>query len=517
MKPAWLVYIIWSAVGLRFRKSLMRENPTMSTTSDHEQLDGVLGYLLDYFSMDNPNDRSSDIADPNEDYPERPTLLLTPKQMWASGLDARRTPSAFFNGSAWAPLIWTQKTVDVFGKMYDAVMNPKTCVHGHQTIIATKPYWGLTSRVRDFQDILMGGALNGKMVLPENGGGCPDESENRPDPFMACIFEPFSRCQLQSALHPNSTALDRMEDVEDSPETFLRPVLDVLLDSGLTAYGHVDVQPVGHQYLGVIRSLLQTTAFKFASPVEDRVAELESTFGELSGPMLIVHIRRTDKVTDSAQMPEWFDVKSDADRVSLMQSLDAILELIPFVESRAGEPYKSVYLMTDDPRFFKSEYLSALQHASAGKAVILYNPFVVGAFDYNNKWLDDGHTSQTPKAHNAIDIELAADMRFAIKHGSHIIGCGRSGISQFIAQGLGAKFMVDPNAVSAFEDDSVLLPQVMGKTEAEKHLQKLSATFASQADDNWDLDYNIEQVLKTIRVNMKQKKRGSKGLQRFVT
>merc|ERR1719281_668181 len=76
---------------------------------------------------------------------------------------------------------------------------------------------------------------------------------------------------------------------------------------------------------------------------------------------------------------------------------------------------------------------------------------------------------------SAIDVELGADMRFAIKYGSHIVGCGRSGISQFIAQGLGAKYMVDPNALTAFEDDALMLGYVMGRKQAARHLQYMSA------------------------------------------
>merc|ERR1719440_1789245 len=108
-------------------------------------------------------------------------------------------------------------------------MNPATCVDVHQAVIAQKPFWGLTSRIRDFQDILIGGALNGRLVLPKNGGGCPANSEDKPDPFMACVFEPFSRCQTESA-SPNSRPLEgcdgfRMEVVEDEPGTYMLPIM----------------------------------------------------------------------------------------------------------------------------------------------------------------------------------------------------------------------------------------------------------------------------------------------------
>lgn len=438
MKRGWFIYFIGSAVGLQFRTR----------------------------------------AVPVQDR-ERPTLLLTPKELWASGFDARKNPKAISsNASAlvWTPLFWTQETVDAFRNVYNEAMNPPACGDVNNFIIADNPGWGLTSRVRDFQDILIGHALHGELVLHRNGAdGCPGESENRHDPFMLCIFEPFSRCQNEKSVDPTSRGIVRLTDVEEDPGQFFKPILDTLRASGLAESGHAGEQPGDNQYLGVIRSLLQTTAFTFSSRVEKRVAELEGTFGKQHGPMLIIHIRRTDKVVDGPQIPSWFDVRDDDEDASLMQSLDAIVELIKFVESYAGKPYDSLYLIADDPRFFGAEYSSALQRATARNATILYNPYVSEAFGEDRKWMKGGHDTLAPSSKNPLDVELAADLRFAIKYGSHIVGCGRSGISQFIAQGLGAKYMVDPNALTAFEDDALMLGYVMGRAKAEAHVQYMSA------------------------------------------
>lgn len=413
--------------------------------------------------------------------PERPMLFLTQRELWASGFDAKKNPAHISSNSSalfWHTLVWTQETVDTFRDMYDEAMNPMVCTEADDITIAEKPYWGLTSRIRDFQDILIGRAFNGTLVLHRHGGlGCSDESPKNPDPFMRCIFEPFSRCQNETALHPSHPVLSRLVPVEDDPGRFLQPLLEVLRGAGLSESGlsgsglEETGEPVGYQHLGVIRSLLQTTAFKFSPIVEKRVAELESTFGSIDAPMLVVHIRRTDKVTDSSSMPQWFNVSG---LVSPMQSLKIILKLIEFAESKMGQQYRSLYLISDDPRFYELEYRNVLQNATSGKATILYNPYITGAFGGDSTWLKNGHTSRSGNDHNALDVQLGADMSFAIKHGSHIVGCGRSGISQFIAQGLGAKYMVDPNALSLFEDDSLLVQEIMGRQEAEKHLRLLS-------------------------------------------
>lgn len=450
MKCAWLVYIIGSSIGLQLRQ------------------------------------RAATLEQNGTEHPERPMLLLAPRELWASGFDAKMAPQKIASNSStlsWRTLVWTKETVDTFREVYNEAMNPSVCDDIDDVTIADKPYWGLTSRIRDFQDILIGLAIKGTLVLHRNGGaGCPDESASHSDPFMRCIFEPFSRCQNETSLHPSYPARTRMDDVEKNPSHFIQPLLKVLRGAGLAESGVSNTgqeesgEPAGYQYLGAIRSLLQTTAFKFSARVEKRVAELEKSFGNFDGPMLIVHIRRTDKVTDSQQMPDWYDVSGDD--ISLMESLKTILKLIEFAESHAGKHYKSLYVISDDPRVFGVEYNKVLQNATARAARILYNPYINEAFSGDNRWLKNGHTSRSSDDHGAIDLELAADMHFAIKHGSHIVGCGRSGISQFIAQGLGAKYMVDPNALGVFEDDSVLLQQILGKDQTEKQLQLLSAIWS---------------------------------------
>lgn len=443
MKRYVLLFIIRCAIGLQFRK------------------------------------RSVDPEQQDQEHIARPTLLLTPKELWASGFDARKNAHSIQTKEdvlAWTPLYWTQKTVDAFRKVYDEAMNPALCYQVGKVVVADRTGWGLTSRVRDFQDILIGKAISGgAMVLHRDGGdGCPADSDDKTDPFMRCIFEPFSRCQDQSHVYGSSPGLARLVPVEDNPRGFCESILSTLHQSGLSESDHVGEAPVHYQELGVIRSLLLATTFKFTSRVEERVAELESTLGKPRSPMLVVHVRRTDKVTDSNTIPSWFDLR-DGDKSSLMDSLQAILELIKFVESYSGRPYNSIYLIADDPRYFEPEYRDAFRQATKMDAELLYNPYVQESFGDSSKWIKDGHASLAASRKSSLDVELAADMRYAIKYGSHIVGCGRSGISQFIAQGLGAKYMVDPNALTAFEDDALMLGYVLGKKQAARHLEYMSA------------------------------------------
>lgn len=446
MLRPWLVFIIGSAVGIQLRKrAVVLDQPSAEKIRGESRV--------------------------------RPKLLLTPRELWASGFDARKHSDNIASSTGETYFLWTQETVDAFRTMYDETMNPVLCNLNDEdnVVLATKPGWGLTSRIRDFQDILIGNALNGKLVLHANGGErCPAEDEDASDPFLRCIFEPFSRCQAESSFDSDTSGAERMEAVEVDPGQFIQPVVEILRDSGLVQYGNEGDQLMDYRYLGVLRSLLQTTAFKFSSSVEERVLQLETKLGDFAGPMLIVHVRRTDKATDAGggRMQSWFQYNGDDD--SRMQGLEAILRLVEFAEIKSEINYKSLYLIADDPRFFETTFVSAFQDATARNATVLYNPYISETFGEDHEWMEHGHGKVSTAVHKSLDIELAADMSFAIKYGTHVVGCGRSGISQFIAQGLGAKYMADPNTLSVFEDDSLLLEHVMGKTQAEKHVHYLS-------------------------------------------
>ena len=52
---------------------------------------------------------------------------------------------------------------------------------------------GLGSRIRDTMDLLLGALDLERTVIHEGSNICP--SEGNYDPFMLCLFEPFSACQ----------------------------------------------------------------------------------------------------------------------------------------------------------------------------------------------------------------------------------------------------------------------------------------------------------------------------------
>ena len=94
-----------------------------------------------------------------------------------------------------------------------------------------------------------------------------------------------------------------------------------------------------------------------------------------------------------------------------------------------------------------------MSSSAALKPLVLFNPYVRDTHSTNPNYINFGHKVLDASEHIAHDIELMASVFFAAHYGSYIIGCGSSGVSQFLAQLLAAKYRMDPNELSLFEDD----------------------------------------------------------------
>lgn len=404
---------------------------------------------------------------------ERQVLFLIPRELWASGFDARK-PSDLLETDGANQWEWMPETVDVFRAFYNRIMLPEHCDVPYT--VAQKTSWGMTSRIRDLENIIFYGLIHERLILHDGSRDC-----QWPDPMMLCIFEPFSNCQglvtINETLKPtnpdwvqrNRQSWEWLYD-DGTLAKAIKPIWNTLLGAGLRRVGDVQTETPPFVKLGVLRSLLNQVAFKPSSYIEHRTSELENMLKKPHGPMLIIQIRRTDKLNDGASLPDWFSVsKMSIGNTSIgdehLESLRGIKALINFTQSLVL--YKSVYLISDDPTFFESKYISALQNEFTHKPTVLFNPYILQSYSNDQSWMHDRKTLHEQKD----EQELAADMNFAIKYGTHIIGCGRSGISQFIAQGLGARIRVEPNTLSLFEDDSKVLRQVLGDAETLKHFR----------------------------------------------
>jgi hypothetical protein len=396
-------------------------------------------------------------------------------------MDARQEPPVGSKqenlNSLWQ---WTPQTAKVMRKWYDGAMNPARCNVNYAYV--KKPRWGLTSRLRDFEDILIPNVLKGRLVLHKGGRQCPSDAD---DPFLLCLFQPFSKCQGEVNTNQSSDQTPglvgnmlQMDDTSTSEragivrdatvynsESFssaVQPLWHELLRNGLRNDRTSWAPASTFQQLGIIRALL-SDMIQVTPMVQKRVAELERKLPSNHGPMLIIHIRRTDKMKDGGFYPDWY---ADKD----VNTLLGIINLIRFAEKgsvqNSGLQYATAYIIADEPRFFNQKHIAVLKNAFKEPPLFLYNNYVAD----QETGLPSSLFRPADEAAMRADVELLADITFAAKYGTHIIGCGRSGISQLIAQKLGAKFMMDPNVLSLFEDDATLLRSLMGEEVAAKHL-----------------------------------------------
>ena len=68
----------------------------------------------------------------------------------------------------------------------------------NRSIFAIKPPWGLTSRIRDFSDVLLHGLISNMSVIHEEGECIHNVTDTTSvDPFMRCVFERFYTCRVQ--------------------------------------------------------------------------------------------------------------------------------------------------------------------------------------------------------------------------------------------------------------------------------------------------------------------------------
>ena len=87
----------------------------------------------------------------------------------------------------------------------------------------------------------------------------------------------------------------------------------------------------------------------------------------------------------------------------------------------------------------------------------LLGPFLESQNISHAKFEEAGHTSLTLGASRLFHISLVVELHTAMQVGTHLVGSGSCGVSQFVAAGLGRKQRIDPASISLWEEDLPLL------------------------------------------------------------
>jgi hypothetical protein len=428
---------------------------------------------------------------------------MAKRTMYTAGYDAR----VFVKPSA-NPFIswqWTPETEQFIANLYNSVMHPTTCSteiqqQGQHSIRLLKQPWGLGSRIRDTVDVMIAALdVNRTVLHAGTTTDCPflnndmtvmqfeNGTDTSPwhDPYMNCLFDTFSSCQGISPVDrlvnvrrswglfnevPAGTLVPRRRYTQRDMDSAIHRWWQHLLQHGLYAMQY-EIDPASTQTpkrlskpppaslddkYSVIRALMAHQVFspsKTTPWVQQRVKELEQQAHQaFQPPTLVVHLRRTDKANDEACM------YSHEQRPSIPETLVVIRALIRAAQRMSHLQFQSIFFMSDEPLAFLPENIEYLSDTLPHRPVVVYSDFVQKTLANHSDYKEKGHEFFLESIdHDIMDRELVASMTFAAKHATYVIGYGRSGVSQFLAQLIGAKHRMCPSQVSLFEDDMVLL------------------------------------------------------------
>jgi len=304
-----------------------------------------------------------------------------------------------------------------------------------------------------------------------------------------CYFEALTGCTgdyLDGRLPLESERLDRrVFKITVEPAWFLerlQPMWDEMVEAKAVhlhssgAAGERPAEPLNFeqlysdmdslersaaQRLGMMRAILLKVAFRPKKVLREAIKGVErrTRLPELaaSGPLTLVHIRRTDKSQDfkggaqTVQEREAFDAGAAG---HLGASLGTFSNtLLPWIEGATGH-ISSLFVMSDDWHAFEPQILQNITKGlqKAPQHVI---------FDPESARMEPKDTTTLLKGNEAWGHKASVGMyilasTFAIgKWADNIAGCGSSGVTQLAAQLMGGRLGVDPNSLGVWEDDSV--------------------------------------------------------------
>ena len=199
--------------------------------------------------------------------------------------------------------------------------------------------------------------------------------------------------------------------------------------------------------LSALRSMIAqhilVLKYKFVARANDLIRNVST-----EEPTISVHIRRTDK-------------KEDGGAAALLDfSIEHVVHYLHLINNRRQlNYYKTILVLSDDPSCVQELQLHLGQHYHVhglSNIEMLFQDEI----DYN-RYKVEGHRfvdtilSKDPEAVYSYHASVLVDAWAAAHHSDFLIGVGSSGVSQLIAQWMGARWHVDGNMLSLWQEDFV--------------------------------------------------------------
>eukprot|EP00928_Gymnodinium_smaydae_P016693 TRINITY_DN16302_c0_g1_i1.p1 TRINITY_DN16302_c0_g1~~TRINITY_DN16302_c0_g1_i1.p1 ORF type:complete len:485 (+),score=91.83 TRINITY_DN16302_c0_g1_i1:39-1493(+) len=410
--------------------------------------------------------------------------LLIARHMWASGYDAKSNNVPLEDAeSGWYS--WDSRAQQILEKHWRQTQSPP---EGCKARMSTGRFmdaridmeWGVTSAMRDVLDQLLYGLLTKTVVVfssyVENSPAVQTAMEDyascagNTSWLEGCYFERITTCKEEDA--PEAMSFDRLasrrttsitEDVDCVGELKAIGAITrhTLSEKAGSSAEHASPQWRHAERLAMFRALLLRVVFKPNSALKRAIHAVERRAGlrELAkaGPVVAIHIRRTDKAKDfgdnsalQGRNSELYAAKSlNAFQASLTTVSDVLL---PWLEKSIGN-LSGAFVMSDDYRSFEPKTRTLLFRGLRRNATtaFAFDPESSRFAPRNEEELARGHETWGHRAEQG--LQVLAEAFAAGRWANYVVGCGSSGVTQLMLQLLGGRLRVDPNVLGVFEDD----------------------------------------------------------------
>lgn len=407
--------------------------------------------------------------------------MLDISSMWAVGADARQQMRRHAN----IPLVtWTDEARQMLASEWERIQGSSAC----NRVMVIYPYqWGITSQMRDYSDALLVALSTGRKLVFVKDAPRPKWCQG--DAWLECFFQPlsnpstcrFTTAQLNNvtvAASANLTAARSLLE-SDAPIVHFRPgtrflfvlrdptffpdqlwasLVDARAVKALHEQGlPLDWSTLQHEQpslyhlitLSALRTMIAPVAFQAQSDIIVRAQSRSKQLDIGRGNRCVaLHLRWTDKKDDGGV----------ASRMNF--SVEHVPIALQRLEERTKLSYKCLLVLSDD----EAAAIAALQRQLGDTYHIEPVSRIESLFkDSSTADLEDyskkGHfyvrkyLAQDPAFVFAYYREVFVDILVAVYRAEYLIGVGSSGVSQYLAQSMGAVRRVDGNALAIWQED----------------------------------------------------------------
>lgn len=434
--------------------------------------------------------------------------FLETSSMWGMGANARTVPPRRVN----VPLVtWTEGAVRRVQEAWRSVQEAAPC---HRAMYAYTSYWGITSQMRDYGDSALVSLAFRRPLHHIFHAMQPKWCSA--DAWLGCFFHGFEDWRLHRCYHDLSTRRNaatvtplkprfstsrqrrethaRFEDsnplvlehlaeltiVLDHPMFFPTWLWDELIRDNLIRIVDASDRVVDPGWLkahdrnlyhtlavSALRTMLTPILFRPHAHLQQQVALKIHRIamqdqGPSTRPCVALHLRWTDKASDGGVA----NVSRSSGRYNVDHVVPALDQLIRRRRGTAAYRRFCVLVLTDDDFNAMPLLAGALRHAKRSHDVELRVlsrvSTMFGPLDDYQLYVQLGHrymsevmSRRAPDTAFGYFAGLIVDILAASQMSDILIGAGSSGVSQLIAQYLGAGRMTDANALAIWQEDVI--------------------------------------------------------------